>query len=415
MRFAPVEELVREIANGNVVILVDDAERENEGDFVAAAQKVSPETIRFMATIGRGLICAPISPEIVDRLALPMMTDNPTDPGECAFTVSVDARDGVSTGISAFDRSITARLLADTQAGPKHLKKPGHLFPLRAHPEGVLGRPGHTEASVDLVRLAGFQPAAVICEVMREDGRMARLPDLIKLAEHEGLLIGAIEDLIQYRKQQGGKIPAATVQRDKIRRISDAELPTPFGVFNIAVYSGSRGDEIIVIQTGDFSSGSLDSAALAPLVRVHSACFTGEVFGSLRCDCGGQLQLAIEKIAEEGCGALIYLPQEGRGIGLASKLDAYRLQDEGFDTVEANHRLGFAADLRTYDDAAEILRSLGIERLRLLTNNPLKVQGLDHNGIDVTERISIEAGTGPVNLAYLRTKKGKLGHLFEAI
>ena len=415
MRFSPVEELVREIACGNIVILVDDAERENEGDFVVAAEKVTPETIRFMATLGRGLVCAPIAPEIADRLSLPMMTENPTDPGECAFTVSVDAREGVSTGISAFDRARTAAILADPQSRPHHLKKPGHLFPLRAHPQGLAARQGHTEASVELVRLAGFQPAAVICEVMKEDGTMARLPDLADLAEREGLLIGAIEDLVEYQEKHGDGLIPEVVEAPTVERVSHAELPTPFGVFEIEIFTGRRGDEIVALHRGDLGSGTGDSTDEAPLVRVHSACFTGEVFGSLRCDCAGQLQLAIEKIGEEDCGVVIYLPQEGRGIGLASKLDAYRLQDGGLDTVEANQRLGFAADLRTYDDAADILRSLGVERVRLLTNNPLKVQGLDHNGIDVTRRLPIEAGPGPANLSYLRTKKGKLGHLFEAI
>jgi 3,4-dihydroxy 2-butanone 4-phosphate synthase/GTP cyclohydrolase II len=408
MEFAPIEELVREIARGGMVILVDDPGRENEGDFVMAAEKASADQIRFMAAQGRGLICAPLAPEVADRLKLPQMVDQPTDPEECAFTVPVDARDGTTTGISAFDRALTARLLASPSARQRDFRRPGHLFPLRAEPGGVLTRRGHTEAAVDLARLAGLEPVGVICEVMAEDGTMARLPELRKIAARENLLIGTIADLVEYRESTG-ETGRPRPRRLNVRELSKATLPTPLGVFDLRVYAGGRDDEIVVLSQGDLSEGE------APLVRVHSACFTGDILGSLRCDCGGQLEMALRKIGEEGCGALIYLPQEGRGIGLAKKVEAYRLQENGLDTVEANHQLGYPADLRSYDDAAGVLRLLGARSVRLMTNNPAKIAGLEQQEIEVLERVSIEPGAGPVNLSYLRAKKGKLGHLFEAI
>ncbi|MHC4934817.1 MAG: 3,4-dihydroxy-2-butanone-4-phosphate synthase [Planctomycetota bacterium] len=317
MEFAPIEELVREIARGGMVILVDDPGRENEGDFVMAAEKASAEQIRFMAAQGRGLICAPLAPEVADRLKLPQMVDQPTDPEECAFTVPVDARDGTTTGISAFDRALTARLLASPSARQRDFRRPGHLFPLRAEPGGVLTRRGHTEAAVDLARLAGLEPVGVICEVMAEDGTMARLPELRKIAARENLLIGTIADLVEYRESTG-ETGRPRPRRLNVRELSKATLPTPLGVFDLRVYAGGRDDEIVVLSQGDLSEGE------APLVRVHSACFTGDILGSLRCDCGGQLEMALRKIGEEGCGALIYLPQEGRGIGLAKKVEACR-------------------------------------------------------------------------------------------
>ena len=409
MEFAPVEELIREIARGGMVILVDDPDRENEGDLVLAAEKASAEQIRFMATHGRGLICAPVSPGIADRLDLPKMTESPSDPDECAFTISVDARDGTTTGISAFDRALTSRLLASPVARPRDFKRPGHLFPLRSAPGGVLERQGHTEAAVDLARLAGLEPAGIICEVMSEDGSMAQLPELRKLAAKENLLIGTIEDLVNYRRESG-EFPRPTPRQVHATPLSKASLPTPLGVFDIEVFSGGRGEEIVAL-----SQGNLKEAEVPPLVRVHSACFTGDILGSLRCDCGGQLELALSRVGEEGCGMVIYLPQEGRGIGLAKKIEAYRLQQEGLDTVEANHRLGYPADLRSYDDAAAVLAHHGLKKIRLMTNNPAKISGLELHGIEVAERVGIEAGPGPVNLSYLRAKKGKLGHLFEAI
>ncbi len=408
MEFARVEELVREIARGRMVILVDDPDRENEGDLVMAAEKASADAIRFMATHGRGLICAPISREIAERLELPMMTDEPSDPRECAFTISVDAREGTTTGISAYDRALTARLLASPSARPRDFDRPGHLFPLRSEPGGVLARAGHTEASIDLARLAGCAEAGIVCEVMAEDGTMARLPELRSLAARENLLIGTIEDLVEFRRKQGGTAPSGP-SHVTVRQLSSARLPTPHGVFEVIVFTGTRDEEIVALVQGDLSEGA------APLVRIHSACLTGDVLGSLRCDCGGQLQIALQQIGEEERGILLYLPQEGRGIGLAKKIEAYRLQEDGLDTVEANHRLGFPADLRSYEDAAAVLRHFGISSVRLLTNNPAKIEGLERNGIAVEERLAIEPGPGPVNLAYLKAKRGKLGHLFEAM
>jgi len=408
MEFAPVEELIREIARGRMVILVDDPSRENEGDLVIAAEKASADAVRFMATHGRGLICAPVAPEIADRLDLPLMTDQPSDPGECAFTISVDAREGTTTGISAFDRALTARLLASPTSRARDFKRPGHLFPLRAARGGVLERFGHTESAIELARLAGLSQAALICEVMAEDGSMARLPELRRLAAREDLRIGTIEEIVAYRRRHGGQTPSGPPLA-AVRELSHARLPTPLGVFEIHVLSGSRDEEIVALVQGDLRGGA------PPLVRLHSACLTGDALGSLRCDCGGQLEMALRRIGEEERGILIYLPQEGRGIGLARKIEAYRLQEDGLDTVEANHRLGFPADLRSYEDAAAVLRHFGVTEARLLTNNPAKIDGLERHGIAVVERISIEPGAGPVNLSYLRAKKGKLGHLFEAI
>ena len=408
MEFAPVEELIREIGRGGMVILVDDPDRENEGDLVMAAEKASAEAIRFMATQGRGLICAPIAPAIADRLELPNMTDTPTDPAECAFTIPVDAREGTTTGISAFDRALTARLLASPVARARDFKRPGHLFPLRSFEGGVLERRGHTEAAVDLARLAGLEPAGIICEVMSEDGSMALLPELRKLAAREKLLIGTISDLVEYRTRNG-EIPRPAPRQIVARELSKASLPTPLGVFDLHVFSGGRDEEVVALVQGDLSEAD------PPICRVHSACFTGDILGSLRCDCGGQLEMALRQIGEEERGILIYLPQEGRGIGLAKKVEAYSLQEAGLDTVEANHKLGYPADLRSYDDAAAVLRHFGVESVRLLTNNPAKISGLEQHGIGVSERLSIEPGPGPVNLSYLKAKKGKLGHLFEAI
>ena len=408
MEFAPVEELIREIGRGGMVILVDDPDRENEGDLVMAAEKASAEQIRFMATHGRGLICAPVAPEVADRLELPHMTDSPSDPAECAFTIPVDARDGTTTGISAFDRALTARLLASPVARARDFKRPGHLFPLRAVPGGVIERRGHTEAAVDLARLAGLEPAGIICEVMSEDGSMALLPELRKLAAREDLLIGTISDLVEYRRKNG-EIPRPTPRQVTAHELAKASLPTPLGVFDLHVFAGGRDDEVVALVQGDLSKGD------PPVCRVHSACFTGDILGSLRCDCGGQLEMALRQIGEEGRGILIYLPQEGRGIGLAKKVEAYSLQQEGLDTVEANHKLGYPADLRSYDDAAAVLRHFGVDRVRLMTNNPAKISGLEQHGVTVEERIGIEPGPGPVNLSYLQAKKGKLGHLFEAM
>lgn len=412
MTFATVEQLIEEISRGGMVILVDDADRENEGDLIVAAEKVTPEQITFMATEGRGLICAPLGAEIMDRLQLPAMTSDPSDPDECAFYLSVDAREGTTTGISAYDRALTARLLADPSTKLAAFKRPGHLFPLRANPGGVLCRTGHTEASVDVARLAGLQGAAVICEVMNDDGTMARLPDLIEFAEKHQLLLGTIESLVEYRQSRENIEENPAHQEELPRCHSAAQLPTPFGNFGIESWSVGDSEPITVLRQGDLSSEDAEP----PVVRIHSACFTGDAIGSLRCDCGTQLQMALEAIGYRERGALLYLPQEGRGIGLTRKIEAYHLQqNEGLDTVEANERLGYPADLRDYSDAARVLQSLGVTRVRLLTNNPLKVEGLEQNGIEVVERLAIQAESGPLNLNYLRVKKTKLGHIFEAL
>ncbi|MGE3166125.1 MAG: 3,4-dihydroxy-2-butanone-4-phosphate synthase [Planctomycetota bacterium] len=411
MTFAPIEDLLREIRNGRMVIVVDSEDRENEGDLVMAAQKVTPESIRFMATVGRGLICAPLAPDIIQRLELPPMGDGTENPEDCAFTVSVDAVAGISTGISAADRANTSQLLADPDSKPSDFKRPGHLFPLRARAGGVLERSGHTEAAVDLARLAGLRPAGVICEVMNDDGTMARLSDLELLARQHGLLLGSIESLIAYRRLHDPVV--ATVPLVGLRHMSSAELPTPMGTFIIHVFRNARDEDVIALTLG---AGLRPRSFTDPvLVRVHSACFTGDLLGSLRCDCGGQLNAAMECIGREGRGILVYLPQEGRGIGLAKKIEAYRLQQGGMDTVEANRALGFPPDLRRYDDAADALRWLGVAHVRLLSNNPDKIQGLQRLGIDVIERVPLEVGSGPANVSYLQAKKGKLGHLFEAV
>ncbi|MBT6968947.1 MAG: 3,4-dihydroxy-2-butanone-4-phosphate synthase [Planctomycetes bacterium] len=412
MTLATVEQLIEEISRGGMVILIDDANRENEGDLVLAAESITAEQVNFLATHARGLICAPLGSEIVERLQLPKMHSQPSDPTECAFTISVDSRDGISTGISAFDRAHTLRQLAHPDSTPGHFNRPGHIFPLKAKPGGILSRQGHTEASVHLMRRAGLQPAAVICEVMNEDGTMARLEDLEKFAELHGLLLGTIDSLVEECRESS--IPDALGSSEvKPVKLSWAQLPTPYGLFEIESWSVDCGEPITVLRQGQLSTEDGDDV---PLVRIHSACFTGDVIGSLRCDCGSQLQMALEQIGSKERGALLYLPQEGRGIGLTRKIQAYHLQQrEGLDTVEANERLGFPPDLRDYSDAAAILRALGGTQVRLLTNNPAKVEGLVTHGVDVVERISIEPEPGPVNLDYLRAKKNKMGHLFEAI
>ena len=408
MAFATVEELVQEIAKGRMVILIDAPDRENEGDIVMAAELVTDEHIKFCALEGRGLICAPMAAEFCERLDLPPMSDKPTLPGECAFTVSVDASEGITTGISAADRAHTARLLADPNSRPDQFNRPGHLFPLKAKPGGVLRRTGHTEASVDLARMAGLQPAAIICEVMNDDGTMARLPELEVFAEKHGLLLGTIDSLVEYRRERETIEEAAP---EVPIRLSAANLPTPYGVFELECWKTADNDPVTVLRMGDLSEGGDD-----PIVRVHSACMTGDVFGSLRCDCGMQLDHSLKMIGAKERGALIYLPQEGRGIGLAKKIEAYHLMEsDGLDTVEANEHLGFEADLREYSAAAKILRALSVNQVRLLTNNPGKVEGLEENGVQVTQRIPLELGVGPVNINYLKTKKTKFGHTFETI
>jgi len=400
MRFASVEEAIEAIRNGRMVVVVDDEDRENEGDLIMAGELVTPEAVNFMAKEARGLICVPMPREWAERLELRPMVEPPRDHHETAFTVSVDAREGITTGISAHDRAKTIRLLADPKSKPSDFVRPGHVFPLVAREGGVLRRAGHTEAAVDLCRLAGLSPVGVICEIMNEDGTMARLPDLAKFAARHGLPILTIADLIAYRKR-----------REKlVEKVAEAELPTKWGHFRIVTYKDIlSGQEHVALVKGKV-------AGEAPvLVRVHSECLTGDALGSLRCDCGDQLHRAMEMIEAEGKGVLLYMRQEGRGIGLANKVCAYRLQDEGLDTVEANLHLGYPPDLRDYGIGAQILVDLGVKKLRLLTNNPKKVAGLSGYGLEIVEQVPIEVEPNPYNVRYLKAKKEKLGHRLNKV
>lgn len=398
--FAAIEDAIARFRRGEMVILVDDEGRENEGDLALAAEKVTPEAINFMAVHGRGLICLSLDTKRCDELELPpMVTDNTSIYGT-AFTVSIEARSGVTTGISAADRAATILTAVDRRTQPRDLRRPGHVFPLRARPMGVLERPGQTEASVDLARLAGFSPAAVICEVMNPDGTMSRLPDLTRFAAEHGLVVASVADLIRYRWRH----------ETLVDRVAQPLLPTPYGEFRIVAYrSRVNGEEHVALVRGDVSSGE------PVLARIHSQCLTGDLFGSSRCDCGAQLDFALESIEREGRGVLLYLLQEGRGIGLANKLRAYELQEQGHDTVEANEKLGFAADGRDYAMAAQMLRDLGATRVRLMTNNPAKTRGLEDQGVDVVERIPVEVEPTATSRGYLRAKREKLGHLLSLV
>jgi 3,4-dihydroxy 2-butanone 4-phosphate synthase/GTP cyclohydrolase II len=398
MKFNTVEEAIEDIRQGRMIIVADDEGRENEGDLVMAAAAITPDHVNFMAKHGRGLICVALTSERADELDLPLMTDRNTDPQGTAFTVSVDAhvRFGVTTGISAHDRAKTIEVLTEPDSQPADLRRPGHIFPLRAKSGGVLRRVGQTEAGVDLAELAGFPPVGVICEILNTDGTMARRPELHEFALEHGLKFITVAQLVAYR----------LTKTRLVSRVAEAELPTRHGQFRVIAYqSVLDGGEHIALVKGDLAGKS------NVLVRMHSECMTGDVFGSLRCDCGEQLEAAIERIAKEGQGAIVYLRQEGRGIGLGNKLKAYHLQDGGLDTVEANEKLGFKPDLRDYGIGAQILLDLGIKSLRLLTNNPRKIVGLDGYDLEITGRESLSIEPGEHNERYLETKRSKLGHL----
>ena len=391
-----IDEAVEDLRNGKLIIVVDDEDRENEGDFIAAAEKITPEMVNFMVTEGRGLICVPITEERCEELDLGMMVGTNTSLHETPFTVSVDAvGDNVSTGISAHDRAVTIRMLADPATKPNELGRPGHIFPLRARSRGVLRRAGHTEAAVDLARLAGLEPAGVLVEIMNPDGSMARLPELFKIARKFDLKLVSIEDLIAYKIDK----------ESLIERGEEVQLPTAYGKFRLIPFlQKSNGVEHIALIKGEWEPDD------AVLVRVHSSCATGDIFGSLRCECGDQLHKAMELIDKQGKGVIVYIQQEGRGIGLMNKIKAYKLQEQGIDTVDANIHLGFDPDERDYGVGAQILCSLGVRKMRLLTNNPVKRVGLEGYGLKVVESIPIVIKSNPYTEVYMKTKRDRMGH-----
>ncbi len=398
MGLATIPEAIEDIKAGKFVIVVDDEDRENEGDLVMAAEKVTPEAINFMARYGRGLICMPVTGERLDELQIPMMATNNTSRFGTAFSVSVEAREGTSTGISAADRAQTVQVMIDPKTKPGDIVMPGHMFPLRAKDGGVLVRAGQTEATVDLARLAGLYPAGVCCEIMNEDGTMARLPQLEKFTVEFGLKIVSVTDLIAYRYRH----------ERLVQRVAEARLPTPFGDFQVIAYkSRTDADEHLALVMGDVATDD------PVLVRVHSQCLTGDVFHSMRCDCGEQIEMAMKKIAKDGRGVVLYMRQEGRGIGIHNKIKAYALQDAGMDTVEANLSLGFAPDLRDYGIGAQILADLGLRKMRLMSNNPKKMSGLESYGLEIEEVVPLITEPNPHNRRYLQTKQKKLGHLLK--
>jgi 3,4-dihydroxy 2-butanone 4-phosphate synthase/GTP cyclohydrolase II len=401
MKFNTIEEALSDIKKGKMVILVDDEDRENEGDLTMAAEAVTPEAINFMATHGRGLICLSLTSERVEELQLPMMTMDNTSSFGTAFTISIEAKKGVTTGISAADRATTIKAAINPASGPEDLARPGHVFPLRARPGGVLQRTGQTEGSVDLARLAGLYPAGVICEIMNDDGTMSRVPHLMEFAKKFSLKIITVKDLIAYRIRK----------ESLVRRVAVTKMPTSHGSDFTAILYANDIDRLnhIALVKGEIKPEE------EVLVRVHSECLTGDVFGSLRCDCGEQLHSSMEMIDKEGQGVILYMRQEGRGIGIEGKLKAYELQDKGKDTVEANLALGFKADLRDYGVGAQILRDIGVRKIKLLTNNPKKIVGLEGYGLTVVTRIPIETPPHARNMKYLKVKKDKMGHMLEKV
>ncbi len=400
LRFDTIEEAINDIRDGKMIILVDDPDRENEGDLVCAATKVTPEIINFMATHGRGLICLALDSQRVQQLQLPLMVQRNESGFGTNFTVSIEAATGVTTGISAADRARTIQVAMVPNAVPQDLHRPGHIFPLLAQDAGVLKRCGQTEGSVDLTKLAGLPPGGVICEIMNEDGTMARTPQLRKFADEHGIKLVTIADLIQYRKKN----------EIMVKQQAEASLPTVFGTFRIVVFQSLLDDsDYVALVKGTWKEEE------PILVRVHSQCLTGDAFGSFRCDCGDQLYAAMQKVEEAGRGVILYLPQEGRGIGLINKIKAYSLQDEGADTVEANHRLGFDEDLRDYGMGAQILSQLGVKKMRLMTNNPKKLHGVKGHDLEVVERVPLEIKAHAGTESYLLTKKQKMGHILENI